>query len=194
MTDAVGASDIDALMDRGDIGRAGERPDDAAGAEDRQPAEDAQARVHGLQRQLGAALHADGDLEAAGVAPFGGELGEVAFDHLSRHRIDRRLADRQGQPRAGHRTDPGAGMEAHARLGAQAHPGEHQGAVGDVGIVAGILEVPASAPFSQARQNSRRISTCWPLGRTICTASLIVPPSSRRAAARLVAVAQLPVV
>ncbi|VTQ42707.1 Uncharacterised protein [Pseudomonas aeruginosa] len=159
VTDAVGASDIDALMDRGDIGRAGERPDDAAGAEDRQPAEDAQARVHGLQRQLGAALHADGDLEAAGVAPFGGELGEVAFDHLSRHRIDRRLADRQGQPRAGHRTDPGAGMEAHARLGAQAHPGEHQGAMGDVGIVAGILEgagfravFPGAAEF-QAHQH-----------------------------------------
>ena len=85
-------------------------------------------------------------------------------------------------------------MEAHARLGAQAHPGEHQGTVGDVGIVAGILEgagfravFPGAAEF-QAHQH------LLALGRTICTASLVVPPSSRRAAARLVAVAQLPVV
>lgn len=36
---AIGVGNIDALVDRGDVGRAGERPDDPAGAEDRQAAE-----------------------------------------------------------------------------------------------------------------------------------------------------------
>nr|VVH84585.1 hypothetical protein TUEID40_05796 [Pseudomonas aeruginosa] len=66
--------------------------------------------------------------------------------------------------------------------------------MGDVGIVAGILEGAGFRAVFPGAAEFRRISTCWPLGRTICTASLIVPPSSRRAAARLVAVAQLPVV
>src|SRR5471032_3235381 len=56
------------------------------------------------------------------------------------------------------------------------------------------LIVPASAPSSVRRQNSRRICTRLPLGKTISTASAAAPLSSRRAAARLVAVAQLPVV
>ncbi len=54
-------------------------------AEDRQPAEDASGAGSWSSRQLGAASTPMADLEAAGVASFGGELGEVAFDHLSRH-------------------------------------------------------------------------------------------------------------
>ena len=55
-------------------------------------------------------------------------------------------------------------------------------------------EKPASAPAAVVRQNSSRIITRWPFGNTISTASSARPPSSRRAAASDVAVAQLPVV
>ncbi|MNP16678.1 hypothetical protein D3C76_1090850 [compost metagenome] len=89
----VGFRHVDALVDRGDVGRAGKRPDDAAGAEDRQAAENAQARVHGFQRQGLAVLDVHRDLETAAVAEFRGEQRQVITDHPARYRIDRRLAN-----------------------------------------------------------------------------------------------------
>ena len=63
-------------------------------------------------------------------------------DHLARHRVDRRFADAQHQPRPGHGADAGTGIEANARFTQQPHPRIEQRAVGHVGIVAGILDRP----------------------------------------------------
>nr|GFD61032.1 hypothetical protein [Tanacetum cinerariifolium] len=72
---AVGSGDVDALMNRRNVGRAGERSDDAAGAEDRQPAQDAQPRVHGFERKLPAVFHADRYFESAAVTELIGQAG-----------------------------------------------------------------------------------------------------------------------
>ncbi|MNJ49218.1 hypothetical protein D3C77_444370 [compost metagenome] len=150
---AVGLGDVDALVDRGDVSRAGERPDDAAGAQDRQTTEDTQARVHGFQRQVLAVLHVHRDFKAAAVAALTGQALQVFGHHPSRHRIDRRLAHRQYQAGTGHGTDTLARHKAHAGLGLQAYAAIEQGAVGDVRIVAGILEgAGLGALFEQAAE------------------------------------------
>ncbi len=83
---AVRTRDVDALMNRRDIGRARERPHDAGGAENRQAAENAEARVHRFQCECFAAFDADRHFEAAGVSMFRGEFGQMLGHHLARHR------------------------------------------------------------------------------------------------------------
>ena len=62
-------------------------------------------------------------------------------DHLARHRIDGGLARRDRQPRPRHGADAFAGAEDDAAARhAPTHGREDQGAVGHVGIVAGILD------------------------------------------------------
>ena len=139
---AVSPGDVDALVDRGDVRRAGERPDDAAGTQNRQATENAQSRIHGFQRQRFAALDVDRDLETAGITGFFSEQGQVIADHLARHRVDGRFAHGQHQPWPGHRADPQAGIEANARFRHQPHLRIKQRTVGHVGIVAGILDRP----------------------------------------------------
>jgi len=137
---AIGVGHIDALVDGGDVGCAGEGPHDAAGTENRQPAKDAQARVHGLERQLLAALYVDRDFEAAAVGAVVGQLLQVLTDHAPRYRVDRRLAHGEHQPGAGDGTDTYACDKAYARFFLQAHLAVEQRAMGDIGVVAGILE------------------------------------------------------
>ncbi|KGC52754.1 cobalamin biosynthesis CbiD domain protein [Burkholderia pseudomallei] len=91
--DAVGARDVDPLMNRRDVRGARERPHDARRAENRQSADDAEARVHRLARERLAVLDADRDVEAARIAVLGRERREVLGHHPARHRVDRRLAD-----------------------------------------------------------------------------------------------------
>ena len=68
MSVAIGVGHIETLVDGGDVRRTGERPHDTTGAENRQAAEDAQARVHGFQRQPCAIANVDGNFEPACVA------------------------------------------------------------------------------------------------------------------------------
>ena len=138
--DAVRPRDVDALVDRRDIGRARERPHDAGRAEDRQPADDAEARVHRLQRERFAAFDADRHVEAARMAMLGRQCFQVRRHHLARHRVDRRFADRQRQSRARDRADAGPRMKPHAGYGRERDVREDQRAVRDVRIVAGILD------------------------------------------------------
>ena len=74
--EARGAGDVDAAMDRVDPGRAGIGHDDAGGAEDRQSADDAEPPVQGLGGERLAAGNGDLDLDVAGVAVRGGDLGD----------------------------------------------------------------------------------------------------------------------
>ena len=61
--------------------------------------------------------------------------------HLPRHRIDGGLARRDGQAGQRHGADAGAGFETDAAAArALPHRGEHQRAMGHVGIVARILD------------------------------------------------------
>ena len=66
MGEAGGAGHVDAAMDGVDPGRAGIGHDDAGGAEDRQAADDAEARVEGLGGKRFAARDGDLDLDVAG--------------------------------------------------------------------------------------------------------------------------------
>ncbi|MNZ86962.1 hypothetical protein D3C78_1058080 [compost metagenome] len=136
----VGFRHVDALVDRGDVGSTGKRPDDAAGAEDRQAAKNAQARVHGFECQCLAVLDIDRDLETAAVAEFVGQSSQVFADHFAWHRIDRGFADAQHQPGPGHGAYAKSGLEARPRFAAQTHLGIEQGTVGHVRIVTGVLE------------------------------------------------------
>ena len=109
-------------MDRVDPGRAGIGNDDAGGAEDRQPADDAEPRIHGALGERLAAGDRDLDLDVAPAPGSRRDLGEIGADHRARHRVDRRLAGRQRQARAGHRADALAGAEARRRARrAEAH-------------------------------------------------------------------------
>jgi hypothetical protein len=63
--EATGAGDVDALMNRGDPGGAGEGVDDAGSAEDRQSSRDAKAGVPGFLGKLLAVRDRDFDLDVA---------------------------------------------------------------------------------------------------------------------------------
>ncbi|MNO03420.1 hypothetical protein D3C81_2241210 [compost metagenome] len=65
---AVGPGDVDALVDRGDVRRAGKGAHDTAGTEYGQPAQNAQARIHGLERQGFAIFDVDRHRKTAAVA------------------------------------------------------------------------------------------------------------------------------
>jgi hypothetical protein len=102
------------------------------------PAEDAQPRVGGLAGHQLAAGHRHDDADATG-----GEVDDLADrlrDHRPGHRVDGGLADLE--------PEPGLGHDAHADPALQHDPGrlvpgDRRGqvrAVGDVGVVAGVLD------------------------------------------------------
>jgi hypothetical protein len=74
----------------------------------------------------------------------------------ARPRIDRRLARRDGKAGQGDGAHPLAGPEYHARSGGRGlDRGDDLGAMGDVGVVAGILDHPghgAAGVQAMARQ------------------------------------------
>ena len=141
LREARGASDIDAAMDRMDPSRAGIGHDDAGGAEDRQSADDAEPSVEGLGRERFAAGNGDLDLDIAGVAVGRRNLRDGLAQHLARHGIDGGLAGRNGKAGPRDHAHAFAGTKAHAASGRGApNGGEDQRAVGDVGVVAGVLD------------------------------------------------------
>jgi hypothetical protein len=69
------------------------------------------------------------------------DLEKRVADHLPRDRVDRRLAGRDRQAGACDGADARAGAEGDAAAGRPApHGREHQRAVRDVGVVAGVLD------------------------------------------------------
>ncbi|MNG99411.1 hypothetical protein D3C79_585790 [compost metagenome] len=151
---AVGFRHVDTLVDRGDIGRAGERPNDAAGAKNRQATQNAQARVHGFQRQAFAVLHIYRDFKTAVVRTRFGKLLQVFGHHPPWHRVDCRFAHRQDQTGTGHGTHACAGDKAHAGFSLQAHATVEQGTMGDIRVVTGILE---GAGFGTVRMQATEL-------------------------------------
>ena len=112
------------------------------GPEDREPPDDAEAGVPGLLGEPLAALHPDLDGDVPGRAVDGGDFRDRLFHHPARHRVDRGLADRDREPRAGHRPDPRTRPERKPRPpGApRAHRGVNQREMGHVRVVARVLD------------------------------------------------------
>ena len=136
VVEAGALGDIDAAMDGMNPGRAGVRHDNAGGAENGQAADDAEPGIQG----------ALGDPLAAGDGDFDDDIGcagrrHRGADHLARRGIDGWFARRQGQAGPGDGADAGTGAELHA---ASRRPMPHcrhdQRAMGDIGIVAGVLD------------------------------------------------------
>ena len=128
-------------MDRGDPRRAGIGDHHAGGAEDRQPADNAEPRVQRLRRHLLAMRNGNLDLDIAVASERARDLRDLRPHHLSRHRVDRRLSRRHGKPRQRHGADARPSLELNAAsCRARPHRGEHQRAMGHVWIVAGILD------------------------------------------------------
>ncbi|MNI57823.1 hypothetical protein D3C73_1129090 [compost metagenome] len=83
------------------------------------------------------------------IAQLQRQSAQVLSDHLTRYRVDCRLADLQHQAWPGDRADASTGAEADARLGAQSNPGEQQCTVGHVRVVTCILDRAGLGPVIQ---------------------------------------------
>ncbi len=148
---------VDAAMDRGDPRRAGVGHNNPGGAEDRQPADDAEAAVERLRGQRLAVRDGDLHFHVARVAMRRGDFGDGLADHLTRHGIDRRLARRDGKPRPRHGADAFAGVEADAAAWrAGPHRRQDERAMGDVGIVARVLDHAGRGDPVAARRGGQR--------------------------------------
>ena len=154
---AGGSGDVDAAMDRVDPGGAGIGHHDARRAEHREPADDAEARVPGAQRQRLAAGDGEGDTHVARPAMRGDDIGHGGADHLARHRVDGRLAGRQRQAGLGDGADARAGPkdDAGARR-SRRDAREDERAVRHVRVVARILDDAGLGPALAERLSRKR--------------------------------------
>ena len=132
--------DVDAAVDRCDPRRARVGHDDTGGAEDTQPSEHTDARVPGLLGDARTVVDRDGYAHVGRDPDALGCGGDVGGDVFAGFRVDGRLPHRQRQSRQGDGTDAFTAREAHATTGfARFNDHPHDCAMGDVGVVAGVL-------------------------------------------------------
>lgn len=85
--------------------------------------------------------HGDFHHHVARAAARCGDLGDRRAHHLTRHRVDGGFAGRQRQSRSRHGADAVAGAELDAAAGcAKTHRRDDQRAMGDIGVIAGVLD------------------------------------------------------
>ena len=148
---AVGLGHVDALMDRSNVRGARERAHDAAGAQNRQAAQNSQSRIHGFQCQRFAVADVDGYFKPPGVIAITCQLQQVIGDHFARHRVDRRFSHGQYQTGPGDGAYALASHEDDARGGDQTHLRVQQRAMGHVRVVARVFQgARFGAPGQQA--------------------------------------------
>ncbi len=135
---ALGGHHRDRLFHACAPGRGGERPHDAGRAEDRDAAEYAQPGVGGLARHPLAAGHGNGDAHAARAEVR--DLGHRLNDHRARGGGDRGLAHVDAETWFGDDADAVAGLEEHAGFRVPPHRRREVRAMGDVRVVAGVLD------------------------------------------------------
>ncbi len=141
MVDAGGPRHVDAAMDRVDPGGAAEGHHHAGRAQDGQPTDNAEAPVEGLLRQKLTAGDGDRDRDVRRGPGSGCDLRHRFPHHLPRHRIDGWLAWRDLQAGTGDGANSGPGVEGNAGTGrVGTDRGAHEAAMGDVGVVAGVLD------------------------------------------------------
>ena len=104
-------------VDGVDPRRARVRDDDSGGAEDREPSDNAEARVPRLLGEALAVPHPDLDDHVPGRAVRGRNAGDRLAHHPARRRVDRGLAHRNRKPRPGHGSNalPGTKLDAAPR-------------------------------------------------------------------------------
>ena len=143
--------------DGGPVGLVGKGLHQPGGAQNRDAPHDPQAGVQGVAGQFLPPGHEDFHPQPQGLRrerPCSHTWPQAAADHPPGHRVDGRLAHRQGQTGFGHPADPFAAMEVRPPLAPAAvqppDPGADLGAVGDVGVVAGVLDHRGLAPGPSA--------------------------------------------
>ena len=123
------------------------RLDNAARAEDRDAADDAEVAIVGLGGKCLAVLHRNGNGKAAVISVlFCGTVHRVR-NLLPRTGIDRRFSDRHRQSRAGNSSDAGAALYGNA-LFDSAHGSRDADPVCDVRVVARVLADGADSRVS----------------------------------------------
>ena len=119
-------------------------PDNAGGAEDRQTAEHPQPPVEGFFRQGLTVADKNSYFQSRSFSSRVQQgLGHRRPDHLPGHRIDRRFTHRHRQTGLGDQTDAGSVDQDdffRPRVVKPADFGPDFGAIGDIGIVARILD------------------------------------------------------
>lgn len=140
MGEPGGARDVDPAADGIDPCRTGVGDHDAGGAEDGDPAHDADAGVPGAPAQLLAAVHRDLDHRIQRNAEALRGAGEVVAQVRAGHRVDRGLAHGDGQARQRDPADAGPAHQRQARTGkCPTHGGADHRTVGHVRVIAGVL-------------------------------------------------------
>ena len=139
VVDAERAGDVDATVDGMDPRAAGIGDDDPGGAEDRQTTDHPEAWVQGLAGHVLTAGDGQSDNHVRDAAAVPGL--QRGGDLLARPGGDRGLADGDGQAGFGHGANTLAGLEPQAAAaGTRAQAGFDERAMGDVGVVAGVLD------------------------------------------------------
>ena len=129
---------INAAVNRGNPGGARKRTHDPRRAEHRKTINDAEPWVPGFQSQSPAPWNSNGDVDIGRLAVAECQVLDLSLHHLSRNRIDRRLAHSDRQSSFCDRTDALARMKAHPPRGAR-HLCDNQSAMGDVRVITGVF-------------------------------------------------------
>ena len=138
------AHDVYGLNDARGPRRGREGAHDARGTEDGDAADDPEAGVGRLLGHLLAARDAYDDADAALVRVEDFLYG--VGDHSPRHGVYGRSSDREPEPGFGDDADAIAPVQLEPLLFPQRDAGGEMGAVGDVGVVAGVLDDDGLGP------------------------------------------------
>ena len=147
MREARGTGDVNAALDRVNPRRAGVRDDDSGRAEDGESAHDAETRIPGVLRQFLAVGDGQRDDDIPGAAVRCGDLADDLVHQTSRHRVDRRFSGGDRQSGLGDLAHAGTGLEPASEAGMIVPDSGHdQRTVGDIGIVACVLDDCGGSP------------------------------------------------
>ncbi len=164
--EAARACHVDAAVDRVDPGRTGIGYDDPGRPQDRKSANNAEARIERSGGERFSTGNREFDNDVAGGPEELRHLANSRSHHLARHRIDRGFTGRDGEARFGHRShaftrDKGDAGTRRTR----SHRRLDQGAMRDVGIVAGILHDPGGRTPVKGFENGNRKADARPVGK-----------------------------
>ena len=128
-------------MDRMDPRRTGIGYDNAGGAKDGKPADDAKPRVPGFFGESHAVFNGNRHLDILSAPVRPARFGNIVDNHPARRRIDGWFTDLKRKTGQRHRADAVARPECYTAAGCgKPHNNLDQRAMGDIGVIAGILD------------------------------------------------------